>query len=59
MTLEEFKLQRLPYLEDPLDFLKESETIVLLMFPQFEFSLIRRVFDDIERLFSGKYPGYR
>ena len=58
MTIEEVKPQRLTYLEDPLDFLQESETIVLLMFTQFDFSLIRRVFDDIERLFSGKYPGY-
>jgi hypothetical protein len=29
------------------------------MFPQFDFSLIRRVFEDIGRLFSGRYPGYR
>jgi len=59
MTPEEVKLHRLTYLEDPPDFLKEVETIVLLMYPQFDFSLIRRVFEDIERLFSGKYPGYR
>jgi hypothetical protein len=59
MGPEEVKLKRLTYLEDPLDFLKESEKIVFLMFPQFDFSLIRRVFADIERLFSGKYPGYR
>lgn len=59
MTLKEVKLQRPIYLEDPLDFLKESENIILLMFLKFDFSLIRRVFDDIERLFSGEYPGYR
>ncbi len=47
------------YLEEPQDFLKEAETIVRLMFPQFDFSLIRKVFADIERLFGGKYPGYR
>jgi hypothetical protein len=58
MILEKLKLQRLPYLEDPLDFLKECEEIVLLMFPQFDLSIIRRVFEDIEGLFSGKYPGY-
>jgi len=59
MTIEEVKLQRLTYLEDPLDFLKESKNIVLSMFIKFDYSLIIRVFDDIERLFSGKYPGYR
>ena len=59
MAPEEVKLKRLAYLEDPLDFLKESENTVLLMFPQFDLSLILKVFEDIERLFSGKYPGYR
>jgi hypothetical protein len=59
MAPEEVKLKRLAYWEDPRDFLKESETIVWLMFPHLDFSLIRRVFGDIERLFSGKYPGYR
>jgi hypothetical protein len=59
MAPEEVKPKKLAYLEDPLDFLKESEKIVLLMFPQFDFSLIQKVFGDIERLFSGKYPGYR
>ncbi len=58
MTLSEVKL-KIAYLEDPLDFLKEVETIVLLMFPQFDPSLIRKVFKDIKRLFGGKYPGYR
>ncbi len=59
MPLEEAKLQRLSYLKDPLDFLTECEKIVLLMFPQFDFSLLRKVFKDIEILFTGKYPGYR
>jgi hypothetical protein len=59
MGPEGVKLKRLAYLEDPLDFLKESEKIILLMFPQFDFSLIRRVFEDIEELFNGRYPGYR
>ena len=58
MAPEEVKL-KVTYLEDPLDFLKESEAIILLMFPQFDFSLIQKVFEDIERLFNGKYPGYR
>ncbi len=59
MAPEDLKLKRLVYLEDPQDFLKEIEKIVFLMFPQFNFILIRKVFEDIERLFNGKYPGYR
>ncbi len=59
MTAREVKAQGLAYLEDPSDFLKEGENIVLLMLPTFDFSLIRKVFKDIERLFNGKYPGYR
>ncbi len=58
MPPEEAKL-KIASLEDPPDFLKEIETIVSLMFPQFNFSLTRRVFEDIERLFKGKFPGYR
>ncbi len=58
MPPEEAKL-KIASLEDPPDFLKEIETIVSLMFPQFNFSLTRRVFEDIERLFRGKFPGYR
>jgi hypothetical protein len=56
---EEIKPKTLTYLENPSEFLRETEDIVSLMFPQFDFSLIRKAFEDIERLFDGKYPGYR
>ena len=59
MASEEIKLKTLAYLEDPPEFLEETEKIVSLMFPQFDFYLIRRVFEDIEKLFDGRYPGYR
>jgi len=59
MAFEETKLETLSYLEDPLDFLKETEKIISLFFPQFDFSLIHSVFADIAKLFLGKYPGYR
>jgi hypothetical protein len=49
----------LTYLENPLEFLQETEKIVSLMFPKFDFSLVRNVFEDLQRLFAGKYPGYR
>jgi len=59
MGSEEIRRKTLVYLEEPLEFLKETEKIVGLMFLQFDFYLIRRVFEDIEKLFVGKYPGYR
>ncbi len=46
-------------MEDPYEVLAEVRKIVLLMFPQFDFSLVQNVFEDIVRLFQGKYPGYR
>ncbi len=46
------------FLEHPLEFLTETEYIISLIFPQFDFALIRKVFSDIERLFQGEYPGY-
>jgi len=53
------KLKTLTYLENPLEFLQETEKIVSLIIPQFDFYLIRKTFADIEQLFGGKYPGYR
>lgn len=59
MTPEEIKPHTLAYLENPGDFLEEIEKIVSLMFREFDFSLIRQAFKDIERLFAGTYRGYR
>jgi hypothetical protein len=46
-------------LKNPHDVMAEVKKIVLLMFRQFEFNQIDRVFRDILKLFSGNYPGYR
>jgi hypothetical protein len=59
MATLEIKPKTLAYLENSLEFLKETEEIVSLMFPQFDFYLISKAFEDIEKLFDGKYPGYR
>ena len=59
MVSEEVKLKTLAYLEGPLEFLEETEKIVSLMFPQFDFYSIRKVFADIKKLYSGKNPEYR
>jgi hypothetical protein len=59
MASEEIKLKALAYLENPLEFLKETEEIVSLMLPEIDFYLMQKVFEDIENLFGGKYPGYQ
>jgi hypothetical protein len=37
----------------------EVKKIILLMFRQFDFDQIEQVFQDIIKIFSGHYPGYR
>jgi hypothetical protein len=39
--------------------LKEVKHITSLINPQFDFQHIDKAFSDIEKLFSGRYPGYR
>jgi len=46
-------------MEDPQSVLGEVRTIVFMMFPEFDFDTVDRVFKDIVRLFRGEYPGYR
>jgi hypothetical protein len=58
MAPVEINPKTLTNLENPLEFLKKTEEIVLLMFPQFNFYLMRKTFEDLEQLFEGKYPGY-
>lgn len=36
----------------------EAEEIVTLLYPELDLSLLRTTFDDVQRLFSGDYPGY-
>jgi hypothetical protein len=58
MAPARIKPNTLTYLENPLEFLNETEKIISLMCPQFDFSLIRKTFGNLEKLFEGKYPGY-
>lgn len=46
-------------MRDPQSLLDEVEAIVLMMFPEFDFETLNRVFKDIMRLFRGEYQGYR
>jgi hypothetical protein len=58
MTSGEIRIKTIAYLENPQEFLKETENVISLLYSQFDFSRIRQVFADIKRLFRGKYPGY-
>jgi HD-GYP domain-containing protein (c-di-GMP phosphodiesterase class II) len=53
------QLSALVDMANPQRVFEEVRTIVLMMFPEFTFEHIERVFKDIERLFLGEYPGYR
>jgi hypothetical protein len=57
--MKEIQFSRTVNMDDPQSVLQEVRTIVLMMFPEFDFTTEERVFKDIVRLFRGKYPGYR
>jgi hypothetical protein len=47
------------YIEDPFEVWEEVKKISSMMFRQFDFSPVQTVFNDILKLFDGRYPGYR
>jgi len=57
--MKEMQLSRIIDMEDPDSVLDEVRAIVFIMFPDFGFDTVDRVFKDIVRLFRGMYPGYR
>ena len=59
IRIKEMQLSRIIDMEDPQSVLDEVRAIVLMMFPEFDFDTVDRVFKDIVRLFRGEYPGYR
>ncbi len=56
--MEEIQLSRLVNMEDSDAVLKEVKHIVSLLFSDFDYATLDRVFNDIVRLFRGEYPGY-
>ena len=52
-------LSQLVNMEDPLEVIGEVETIVFMMFPEFDFEVVKRIFADVLALYRGDYPGYR
>lgn len=53
------RLEKFDHIVRPKNILEEVRQIVLLMFPDFDFSQVRTVHQDIVNLFNGKFPGYR
>lgn len=43
---------------NPEEVWQKSTEIIMRISPVYDFSLVRAVFDDVMRLFSGKYSGY-
>jgi hypothetical protein len=46
-------------LDDPRAVMMQVKDIILSMYNKFDFKEFDKVFGDIEKLFSGNYPGYR
>jgi len=47
------------YISRPENLLEEVRQIVLMMFPDFDFSEVNSVYQDIVKLFNGEFCGYR
>ena len=43
----------------PEDVFEEVKTITLLLFPDFDFTLVASTYNDIIKLFNGEYAGYQ
>jgi hypothetical protein len=59
MLAEKRKFAELVYIESPPEVLAEVKKITLAMFPNFDFGPLQTAFNDVLRLFGGKYPAYR
>ncbi len=46
-------------MDAPYAVMDEVNAIMLMVYPDFDFNPVMRVFKDVESLFSGKYPGHR
>jgi hypothetical protein len=57
--MEEVQLSGIIDMENPKSVLHEARTIAFMMFPEFDFTAVEKIFKDIVRLFRGEYPGYK
>ena len=53
------QIENLVKVDDPFAVLDEVKTIIVMIFPEFDFELLDGIFKDILRLFRGDFPGYR
>ncbi|MBU0544959.1 MAG: hypothetical protein KKH97_06455 [Proteobacteria bacterium] len=59
MVSETRQLAQLVDLSDHRQVLEEIQIITRLILPSFDFKFVMPVFEDLETLFRGEYPGYR
>jgi hypothetical protein len=59
MAMKPAQLSLIVNMDDPQSVLKEVRAVVTMMFTEFDFDLLDRVFRDVVLLFQGGYPGYR
>ena len=57
--MKDIQLPDIVNMEDPESVFGEVRKIALTVFPQFDCKPLEDIFNDIVRLFHGKYPGYR
>ncbi|MEE9610295.1 MAG: hypothetical protein V3W19_03545 [Desulfatiglandales bacterium] len=57
--MKDIQLSLLVDMEDPQSVFEEVKTIILMMYSEFDFEALNRVFKDVLRLFNGEYPGYQ
>lgn len=57
--MKNIQLSLLVDMEDPQSVFEEVKTIILMMYSEFDFEALNRVFKDVLRLFNGEYPGYQ
>jgi hypothetical protein len=58
-TPEFLRFEDLVPMGDPQKVLEEVIKIVHLIYPAFSFDSVKKVFNDVVKLFRGEYPGYR
>lgn len=59
MEVKRSQISKLIDTENPQAVLDEVKTIVFMIFSEFDFEPVNRVFRDVVKLFRGKYPGYQ
>ena len=59
MEIDKIQLAKFVNMGDPQSVLDEVRTIVLMVFPDFNFKPFKAVSKDTVDLFRGKYPGYQ